>query len=95
MVRRALGRSQVVRQRILIPPFEGSSPSAPASKSLFLQYFLFWREMRANTRPLLRAAPSPYRKTEDEEPDFGVCLRGPILVSRFHKRSNGYDGGQG
>ena len=27
----ALGRSQVVRQRILIPPFGGSSPPAPAS----------------------------------------------------------------
>src|SRR5438874_10088237 len=28
-----LGRSQVVRQRILIPPFPGSSPGAPASQS--------------------------------------------------------------
>ena len=31
--RRPMGRSQVVRQRILIPPFPGSSPGAPASKS--------------------------------------------------------------
>ena len=30
---RLLGRSQVVRQRILIPPFPGSSPGAPASQS--------------------------------------------------------------
>src|SRR5262249_40456238 len=29
---RLMGRSQVVRQRILIPPFGGSSPPAPASK---------------------------------------------------------------
>jgi hypothetical protein len=28
---RLLGRSQVVRQRILIPPFPGSSPGAPAN----------------------------------------------------------------
>jgi hypothetical protein len=33
----SLGRSQVVRQRILIPPFPGSSPGAPASKSLCWQ----------------------------------------------------------
>jgi hypothetical protein len=28
-----MGRSQVVRQRILIPPFPGSSPGAPARQS--------------------------------------------------------------
>src|SRR5262245_2569930 len=29
-----MGRSQVVRQRILIPPFGGSSPPAPARQSI-------------------------------------------------------------
>src|SRR6185437_7433696 len=31
---RLLGRSQVVRQRILIPPFPGSSPGAPANQGI-------------------------------------------------------------
>src|ERR671938_264117 len=36
--RRAVGRSQVVRQRILIPPCGGSNPPAPAK-----QWRLCWR----------------------------------------------------
>jgi hypothetical protein len=33
-----------------------------------------------------RVVLSPYRKTEDEGAHFNVCLQGPNLVSRFHKR---------
>jgi hypothetical protein len=47
---------------------------------------MVWRKMRANTGHLRCAGLSPYRKTEDQGADFGVCLCGAILVSRFHKR---------
>ena len=43
--------------------------------------------MPAHTAHMRRVALSPYRKTEDESADFGVCLHGPISVSRFHKHS--------
>jgi hypothetical protein len=56
-----LGRSQVVRQRILIPPFGGSSPPAPAKKTSRNRKSLFatglglagGRSYRANNRPVL------------------------------------------
>jgi hypothetical protein len=42
-----LGRSQAVRQRILIPPFGGSIPPAPATQSLDLRLLsIFAREAR-------------------------------------------------
>src|ERR1700730_4231945 len=44
---RLMGRSQVVRQRILIPPFGGSSPPAPASQSGLHRYL---RESLRNPR---------------------------------------------
>ena len=34
-----MGRSQVVRQRILVPPCGGSNPPAPANDDLARRYF--------------------------------------------------------
>jgi hypothetical protein len=51
-------------------------------------------EKPANTGPVRGVALSLCRKIEDEGPHFGVCLCGPISVSRFHKRIAGAIGAE-
>src|ERR1700722_13059680 len=68
----ALGRSQVVRQRILIPPSGGSNPPAPATHS-------------ANVLSLRYAAQSaPLRTRRSEPTEVGLSRR--ISASRLQYR---------
>jgi hypothetical protein len=66
-----------------IPRFESWRPSQPVI--VFALLSVFARNAREHGH-LRRAALSACRKTEDEGPDFGVCLCGPISASRFDKR---------
>jgi len=59
----------------------------PASR-LFFQGLRLLRNC-ARTRGICCVQPRlPYREHEDKDRDFGGCLQGPILGSRFHQRRN-------
>jgi hypothetical protein len=78
-------------QADLIPPFPGSNPGAPASKSLFLHEFLFLYKMPAGHGACGARDRVSVSQNRRRGPDFGRCLCGPISVSRFHKRGGGSD----
>ena len=54
---RTLGRSQAVRQRILIPPFGGSIPPAPATQSLDLRVWSFYARNVCNFEEIFASGP--------------------------------------
>jgi hypothetical protein len=67
----------------LIPPFPGSNPGAPASKSMFLRDFAAQCKMPAPAAHVRPVALSPYREIRDADPDFGGRPRGSIFGVSF------------
>jgi hypothetical protein len=79
----AMGRSQVVRQRILIPPFPGSNPGAPASQCGLFWPFPCFRKTTRDFRLLVGASVSATEKLRSPDVNRQVCASS--LQSRiFH-----------